>query len=262
MAKKNFLNIPQKPVSTSCGSIDFPMLYSEVDGLFANFWIDYDLAAEKLAGTGLAPAVRPFSFGKKALFTLAFFEYRKCSAGVYNEVAVAIHAYPEKKGSAVKLSPRDILKKPENRTIGTYIIDLPVTTDWAMAGGIEIYGYPKWVADIPLQFPKDGFDGRVVDPATNKDVIHLSGKFKLPGVKTPTMDIMSYSTLDNQMLKTAICTDGHLKNHSGRGFVLKAGNADHPTVETIKELGLDGTAPFAVNRSVNFRAILKLGVPV
>ncbi len=91
MSKNEFLNIPQESVSTSLGNIDFPMLYKEVDGLFASFWIDYDKAVAKLKDTGLNPAIKPFSFSKKTAVTLAFFEYRDCSVGPYNEVAVAIH---------------------------------------------------------------------------------------------------------------------------------------------------------------------------
>lgn len=262
MSKNRFLDITQKPVNTSLGSIDFPMLYSDVDGLFASFWIDYDKAVERLSGTGLNPALKPFSFKKKSVLTLAFFEYRECSAGSYNEVAVAIHSYPEKLGQGIKLSARDFLKKSENRTVGTHIIDLPVTTDWAMAGGVEIYGYPKWVADIPLDFSENGFDGRIVDPSTKEDILRLSGKFKGPSIKTPVMDIMSYSILDKKMLKTSIHTDGYIKNYSGRGFVLNAGNSSHETSKAIRDFGLEGAAPFSVNRSVDFKAILKLGIPI
>ena len=259
MRNNDFLNVPQIPVETSLGSIDFPMLYSEVDGLFASFWVDYDLARKKLSETGLKPARKPFSLTRKTVMTIAFFEYRKCSGGPYNEVAVAIHSYPEAMGDDVKFSLFDMLKKPDKRKVGTFILDLPVTTDWAMAGGVEIYGYPKWVADIALHFGKNVFKGQVIDPANGEPVLSLSGEYKGPGIKTPSMDIMSYSFLNHQMLKTSIHTDGNIKTYSGRKFILKSGDSNHGSSVLIRELGLDGAQPFLVNRTVNFRAKLELG---
>jgi hypothetical protein len=261
MAKKNFFNVPQKPVKTSIGSIDFPMLYSEAEGVLASFWVDYDKALDKLSDTGLRPAMKPLSFTKKAVLSIGFFEYRECSAGSYNEVAVGIYAYPESIGSSIKLSLIDLLKKPENRTVGIYMLDLPVTTDWATAGGVELYGYPKWVADIPLNFSKENFEGHVIDPDTNEKVLSLSGTFKGIGVKTPVVDFMSYSILNKQMLKTSIFADGFLKSYMGRGFTLKAGSSSHGSSSIIKDFGLDGAVPFSVSRTINIRSKLELGIP-
>ncbi len=261
MGKKNFLNVPQKPVKTSIGSIDFPILYSEVEGVFASFWVDYDKALDKLSDTGLLPAMRPLSFNKKTALSIGFFEYRECSAGSYNEVAVALYSYPESMGPSRKLSLIDFLKKPENRTFGIYMLDLPVTTDWAAAGGVEIYGYPKWVADIPLNFSKENFEGHIIDPDTNEKVLSLSGSFKGIGVKTPVIDFITYSNLNKQMLKTSAIADGFFKSYMGRGFTLKAGNSSHGSSSMIKDLGLDGAVPFSVSRTINVKSKLELGIP-
>lgn len=261
MTKKDFLDVPQQRVKTSQGGIDFPLLYQEVDSLFASFWVDREKAMAKLKGTGLVPALKPVPFSNKAVVTISFFEYRKTSAGAYNEVAVAIHSCPEDKGLRRRISLSDLLGKVENRIVGTHIIDLPVTTEWARAGGVEVYGYPKWVAEIPVKFNKKTFDGRVIDPKTKKEVFSLSGRLHGPGIKTKCLDVMSYSILRGGILKTIIDTDGHWKIYRGKGFTLRAGDTSHFASKNIRDLGLDGAEPFLVQRTINFRSILYLGKP-
>ncbi len=262
MAKKNFFNVPQKPVKTSIGSIDFPMLYSGVKGVIASFWIDYNKTLDILSDTAFLPAMRPLSFAtKKTVLSIGFFEYPKCSAGSYNEVAMAVYCYPESKGPAIKFSLTDFLKKPENRTVGIYFLDLPVTTDLAMAGGVDVYGYPKWLADIPLNFSTKKFEGHVINPDTNRKVVSLSGTFKGIGIKTPSLDFMAYSMLNGRILKTSTLTDGFFKSYMGKGFTLKAGDSSRGASRIIKDFGLDGAVPFSVSRTINVNAKLELGIP-
>lgn len=258
--KNDFSDVKQSPVKTSKGVIDFPIIYRKVNGVFASFWTDFKAAEKKLEGTGCKPVYRPFSNKKKAMATVAFFEYLDCSAGLYNEVAVSVHCVPEKSGYSDSMSPFDFLSNGDRKKTGTYITDLPVTTDWAVAGGVEVYGYPKWLADIRYDF-SDNFMAVIGNPSDGKTAVSFSGRFKGFAVKMSCPDVLSYSVLNGKMLRTVIQTSGKWKNYRGSGFMLKA-ESDHYSAENIRDLGLDRAVPFLVQRTVDFRSVLPLGTVI
>jgi hypothetical protein len=83
---------------------------------------------------------------------LTCFEYRDTDIGPYNELSIAIvlnhpHFAPNPPGRALLAGLR-------SRQLHAWIHHLPVTTEIARFGGIELYNYPKFIGSI--DFSEDG----------------------------------------------------------------------------------------------------------
>ena len=136
MAKDDFFEVPRKAVETSDGSVELPILYYDVSIIQAFFWCDLDCVAAKLRGTDLAP-VRLVT--GKALAGIFFFEYRDTTISSYNECGLAVMVRPET-ASKPLFPTMDFFRKPDARTFGFYVLDLPVTTESACVAGREFVG--------------------------------------------------------------------------------------------------------------------------
>ena len=136
-----FFAVPTMKTTTSAGDVELPILYYDNSCVFALFTADPDGVAAKLAGTGLIPALR---IGQRPVVAMGLYEYRQTSIGSYNEVGIGILVYPERyKRSRSVAGWAQLLRRPDRRDQGTYVIDLPVTTQAACAAGSEIWGYPS-----------------------------------------------------------------------------------------------------------------------
>ena len=137
-----FLDVPTQETQTSLGPVKLPILYSDGASLLAFFWVDAGKAALQLEGTGLEPARLP---GGRALHGLAFYDYRETAVGPYHEVGSALEVQPV--GQAASMV--DLFRAPAGRRLGFRILDLPVSTPIADVAGRELWGYPKFVAELP-----------------------------------------------------------------------------------------------------------------
>jgi len=84
------------------------------------------------------------------------FEYRDTDIGPYNELAISVvlnepHFLPNLPGRA-------LLSGMMHRQMHAWVWHLPVTTEIARAGGVELYNYPKFIAGIEFE---DGTTHRV-----------------------------------------------------------------------------------------------------
>jgi hypothetical protein len=172
-----FFQVPQTTHTTTQGPIDLPILYFDVSTLLAFFVTNRDAVEAKLDGTGLRPAL---TIGGRALVGIAHYEYRRTGVGSYNEVGLALPVLPE--GAP---TPRNLIQalygSVDERHLGFHILDLPVTTPLANAGGRELWGYPKFVAPIPFRLDRKRFESSVIDPDGNGEIFTLSGKETFSG---------------------------------------------------------------------------------
>lgn len=247
---------PQTAQMTSRGEVQLPILYYDVSYLNAIFAVDWELAEDLLENTGLQAVRFP---GDKALAGVAFFEYRKTSIGVYNEVGVVIVVTLANRPTKGLL--RDFVRPSAERIAGFHILDLPVTTEAANSAGREIWGYPKFVTDIPLQFGDRRFAGSVKDPVTGQNILTLEGAWG-PSLTVPGFDLCLYSLREGQMLRTVVETDARMQTAGGRGFKLTVGPSTHRMAENLRALGLDGARPFVIQNATVFHSRLPAGVPV
>lgn len=253
MAKKDFFEVPRTKRQFSLGEAEFPILYYDVSVLFAFYWVDIPKLSSKLEGTGLSP----YKFiNGKGMIGLAFFEYRETSIGSYNEVGTAIASYPENENPTP--FAMQFLKPSQDRRVGFYILDLPVTTDIAYCAGKEVWGYPKFVTKITFQMDKTSFASTIYHPESDQEILTLSGSLGW-GFPLPAIDLLLYSNLNGKLIRTITDTDATVSTRSGGGLRLTIGDSNHQMANNLRDLGLMGQSPYLIQFTDHIRTRLNLG---
>lgn len=254
-----FFAVPTTKTTTSAGEVELPILYYDSSCVFALFAADPDGVAATLAGTGLIPALR---IGRRPVVAVGLYEYRDTSIGPYNEVGVGIPVYPERYERSRSVTGwTQLLRRPDRRHQGVYIIDLPVTTLAACAAGSEIWGYPKFVARISFTLGGGHFASVVEDPEDGSTIMEFTGRAR-PLLPTPAMPLVLYSHNEGTMLRTNVDLRNGMQAHLPGGIRLKVGQSRHRMANNLRELGLDGARPLAVSSTTRFQSRLNAGVSV
>ncbi|GIX40293.1 MAG: hypothetical protein KatS3mg129_0026 [Leptospiraceae bacterium] len=258
-----FFQVPKEKIKTSIGDIELPILYYDVNLTLVFYFVKPEKANEVLKNTDLE-AIR--FYNGKSLIALALFEYKDTTVGIYNEVGLAIGVKEKNKNaSSPTLQLLKLLLKtnPENIPIGFYVAHLPVTTKEANVAGREIWGYPKFVTDIPLQFDLENSQlyGSVKDPETKKSIFELQGNLK-GFIAIPAFDLITYTYLENKLIRTIINVSGNFRFSFNKSFRLTNIDSEHPMAKTIQILGLENQPSYAVMYSTNWQSRLNKGTVV
>ncbi len=175
-----------------------------------------------------------------ALVAVAAFEYRKITdIEPYNEFTIAV---PVQYESAVNLPGWPIvfhpLLSPQRYTkIGMYVHHLPVTTRAAQDLGVEIWGYPKIIAEIGFEETSEMRRCRL--RAEGKDIVVL--EIKKTAAKARFVSFFTYTVKNGQLLRTLVQTQGQYsipRFPGGASCTL----GDHPIAEELKTLRMGKTA--------------------
>ena len=157
-------------VTTTEGEVQLPICYYDCSHYMALFRVDAAKAAAQLQDVPLEPVL----VSRKAVAILSFFKYRDTTLGPYHEVGLALLVTP--RGQTQTLgSFTDLLQQTRSESLGSYVLDLPVTTPAAKAAGCEIWGYPKFVTQLPIELEADRFQARVLDP-DGRQIMELAGQ--------------------------------------------------------------------------------------
>ncbi len=146
-------------------------------------------AAQELIGySGLR--VRRIA-GTLALCTISAVEYTDSDLGPYNEIAVA-----------VVVEPHDVSAPGAVPGGGmtTFIHRLPVNQELSCAAGREIWGFPKWVADITWEQRRGGVDVVMID----QDEPVLTMRVDGPAIPVPPSEseLACYSWMEGLLRRT------------------------------------------------------------
>ena len=162
-------------------------------------------------------------------------EYRQIAdVAPYNEFGIMV---PVLYQPTINIPGLPLLFPHWFKRFGLYIHHLPVTTQAAYDFGVEIWGYPKIVAEI--SFEDRGQVRRCRLRADGKDIVILEVK-KLP-TKVRFINYYSYTVKDGQLLRTLIQTQGEYgiaRFRGGASFTL----GDHPIAKELLALGIGKTA--------------------
>ena len=212
---------------------------------------------ELLAGTGLVPAL---GFGGDATVALSYYEYRDTSVGPYNEVGLAAFVRPAS-APAPRLPITDLYRRVAARTIGAYVLDLPVTTPIANAAGRELWGYPKFVTPISFHLDRGRFESAIDDPEGAAPIAVLAGRLGL-GVPAPAMSLVTFSVRHGDLVRTHIDVRGRVRARGPGELRLDVGGSRHPMADRLRRLGLDGARPLVVMTTDRFQSRLNAGVVI
>jgi len=249
--------IPTKTTHTSLGPVELPVFCSDGSAVAAFFTCDYKKAAQKLEGTGLYPI--KVSRGK-AIATLGLFEYRRSTLEPYNEGFLMIAVSPQPKMSL--LAQRlQLFMTAEKRKLGFYTLDLPITEELPLIAGREIWGVPKFLADISLNFSNDRFRGEVLVKSTGEKILSLESSFN-KGMPFKFLDSMVYSNHQDSILKIISNFNCLARIFRDKEARLIVGSIDHPMAHNLRDLDLDGATPFLLQSADKIEFILNDGIRV
>jgi hypothetical protein len=122
----------------------------------------------------------------RCLVAFACFEYRKPDGPPYNEVSISfLITYKQRQLPGITAA-----KMMLSRAISSYVWQLPVTTEQACAGGVDLFGYPKFIADIEFESDDDWLTCTMY--ADDKGILELKGR-KLPTKRGKPIRYLTYA---------------------------------------------------------------------
>ena len=252
--RAGFFDVERSPVSTSLGPVDLPILYEDASNVVALFGASLTGAAALLEGTGLEPAM---VVGGQAIVGLSFYEYRATSIGAYNEVATAIFAKKVGDRPALQGLP-DLWRDPRKRRVGTWVVDLPVTTELADVGGRELWGFPKFVTRIDFKLSGRDVECAVLAPSGEGLIERLAGTLG-PSLRVPPVSLLTLTQLGGRLLRAPVDVRGATRAHLPGDVRLRVGDVRHRMADNLRTLGLDGAVPRLVLVTEHFQSVLHAG---
>ncbi len=188
----------------------------------------------------------------KCLISFTAFEYRKTDLDPYNEFSI---------GVLIEFQKRSIpfagaLKKMLKREFSLYVWHLPVTTEIARVGGVEFYGYPKFIADI--EFTRSGDKLRCDLSEKGSRILSMEGKM-LPTEPGKRLRYITYSLNGGVPLVTNVCVNPlqFAQSRDSDAVSLEI-DGDHPIAKELQEIDISDT-PSVYQYSPNNEAILFAG---
>jgi len=258
--RKDFFDVPRTYFTTSYTKTQVPMFFYKMALRVITYFVEYDRVLPVLKGTGLLP-VR--FFNGKALASLTFFNYQQVTVGAYEEVVLAAIVYPEALGPPSMPFPKLLFAKKEKwwKNMGMYVIEMPVTIPGARAAGREIWGFPKFLTQIPYRLSGNHFEFGVVDPDTEESIVDVKGEIGL-GFSVKAFDLVSFNNYEDTIFRVVTEVDGKIRNCTCKWIEVKVGPSRHRMAENIRALGLDTGKPFSVMSSDYLQTRLNPGKPV
>ena len=117
-----------------------------------------------------------------------------------------------------------------------YVWKLPVTTEIARFGGVELYGYPKFLADISFERSKEWIECRLAEKG--ESILNLKGKV-LPTTRGKITRFVTYSITEGIPVTANVVVDPveFAQSREHEASILELG-AKHPMASTLKEIQL------------------------
>ncbi len=193
---------------------EIPAKYYDVFSIIALFPVSAK-KLKKYLPSKKTKLVKPFP-GISLMFIVAY-EYKHISVlEPYNEVGIG---FP--------LTFKDKNQKYE----GTHFIHLPVTTELARKAGVDLLGYPKFIADI--NFEKNEYTTKCKLNHEKKNILTL--EVPKEEVKETFTESQSFTVKDNKLLRIRVTSQGYSGSSKEKGKAILA-LGDHPISKEIEDL--------------------------
>ena len=183
-----FKGVIQWDMMTKDGSLEgkLPVFYYDNTAMTAI----YTASTEKVLRRLPLPDMHPVEAWRgKALVAFTAFEYRRTDIDPYNEFSIS---FPITFGKRA-IPGLTVLGMMARRYFTAYVWQLPVTTERARRGGVDMYGYPKFIADIV--FAHEGSTLSCVLSEGGRNILTLKGR-KLKTSSEKVNRIKTFSVKD------------------------------------------------------------------
>jgi hypothetical protein len=218
---------------------DFPMLPFDRIGKLPVFYYDNtSMTAVFTAATRKVKALLPDSKMRplellpgRCAVAFSAFEYRDTDIDPYNEFSIAFLISYDRH----TLPGLGLLRGLMNRCFEAYVWQLPVTTEIARWGGVELYGYPKFTADIDFTRTSNQLTCRLA--LSGQHILTLNGSMPRTA-PAKTLRYRAYSMKDRQPLCANVYTNRLEFTQSvfPKAVALQLG--DHEIAQQLRELNL------------------------
>jgi hypothetical protein len=183
-----------------------PLFYRDAHVMGGLFTADLG-RARALLPTERHHALSPFP--GRAVVALHCLEYRHSDIGPYNEVSLAIAVAHGRRPLSEKLA---LARAAATGRYHAFVAMLPVTTEAALHGGIDVFGYPKFLADIAFTETDGARTCTVRDPSTGELIVEIRGariatrRFPqdVPRHRLRTMSLTTYPQKDGATLEARL----------------------------------------------------------
>lgn len=165
-----FSGVRQQEVAFRHYTAPAPLFYRDVHMMAAVFTADLGQARSLLPTERHHPLrVRP----GRAVIGLHCFEYRHSDIGPYNEVSLSIGV---EYGRTAMPGPAKLLQAVLTGDYHAYVVQLPVTTELALVGGVDIFNFPKYLADITFEETSSERSCSLRDRETGQLILRFRGE--------------------------------------------------------------------------------------
>jgi len=225
------VSVEETQLSTGA-RIGLPVRYYEWSAMMAHF----PAPAAALRKLMPSPRLRPAELVPgTGMVSMAAMEYRRIAdVEPYNEFGIMVPVLYE---PTVNVPTLPLLAPDRFERFGLYVHHLPVTTQEAYVFGVEIWGYPKFVAEI--SFEETGRARRCRLSCDGKAIATL--EVAKSATRARPMNLFSYTVKDGQLLRTRIQAEGQMSSARFRGGA-SCDLGDHPVAEELRDLGMRRTA--------------------
>ena len=187
MNSEFFKGIKQWEINMQDMKFKMPIFYYDTTTITAIYTASTTKVKELLP----LPQMTPIEiFPGRCLVAFVAFEYRETDIDSYNELAISFLVTFDKPQIPF-LTPA---LQMYQRRLTAYIWHLPVTTEIARVGGVEFYGYPKFIADIEFQKEADQISCHLSE--NGNKILSLNGKV-LPVTRGKNTKYITYSVIDD-----------------------------------------------------------------
>jgi hypothetical protein len=192
----------------------------------------YTASTDKVKRLLPLPDMHPVeAMSGRALVAFTAFEYRKTDIDPYNEFSISFPITFRKKA----IPGITVLGMMARRYFTAYVWQLPVTTERARRGGVEMYGYPKFLADISFSRENDTLTCTLSEDG--KNILTLKGQ-KLKTSVEKVNRFKTFSVKDGVPLAANVYMNPieFGKSMSGKAAQLTLGN--HDIAKKLQEIKL------------------------
>jgi hypothetical protein len=187
----------------------------------------------------------------RCMVAFTAFEYKDSDIGPYNEFSIAFLITFRKRQIPLFTAMRRMM----SGEMSAYVWQLPVTTELARRGGVDQYGYPKFLADITFKKGAKTISCTVAEG--DAEILTLEGKI-LPTARGRQSRSHSYSLLDGIPLVTTVLMDYIEQGQSREKDAARLSLGSHVIADDIRKLGLS-KSPVSYMYTPQFHSILFQG---
>jgi hypothetical protein len=168
----------------------------------------------------------------RCLVAFAAFEYRKTDKTSYNEVNISFLVSHRRRPYPLLTVARAL----SSRIIPSYVWQLPVTTEHARASGVDLFGYPKFVADIEFSRNQGRVECTLSD--SGSDILRITGRI-LPTKRGKSVRYLTYAIDDGVLVSANLLVNQQefVESWRKKDVVLQVGQ-EHPICHALDGIRL------------------------